>query len=222
MLSPAKRVLLEYKTLVVKMHLDSLKSKVARDNLESLCDIETVLGLPCVLLMLEAVHGLIKIAQKRDVSISDFVAAVKMCEVELYRLYIIEDHAFLGLAFEFFNDIVIFNNDVFLMVWPTDNPFSEDYLAFRFGGQNYMLHLRSAAEGSLLPVHRADFMRVVASVKKQCSDAASTLILDLQRRFPHHEVMNALGVIYPQFWTSPDCDVIFPLRMNVLKSAFCV
>ena len=42
---------------------------------------------------------------------------------------------------------MIFNNNVFLIVWFTDSLFSEDYLAFRFGSQRYTLHLRSVAMG---------------------------------------------------------------------------
>ena len=34
-----------------------------------------------------------------------------------------------------------------------------------------MLHLRSIIDGFFLLVHRADFTRVVASIKKQCLDA---------------------------------------------------
>lgn len=80
MLSPAKRVLSEYKTLVVKMLLDSLKSKIARENLESLCHIQSVMGLPWILPMLESVHVLIKVAHCKDVFICNFVASVKMYE----------------------------------------------------------------------------------------------------------------------------------------------
>ncbi len=41
--------------------------------------------------LLEAVDNLITFAQKRDVYICDFVAAVKVCQGQLYSMY--EDHA---------------------------------------------------------------------------------------------------------------------------------
>jgi hypothetical protein len=44
MLSLLKCVLGEYKSLVVKMHIDALKIKLVRDNVDILCDLELVLG----------------------------------------------------------------------------------------------------------------------------------------------------------------------------------
>jgi hypothetical protein len=60
MLSPLEWLLVKYKSMVVKMHMDAPKSKSAWDNLDLLCDLELVLGLPCILPMLEVVHTLIK------------------------------------------------------------------------------------------------------------------------------------------------------------------
>jgi hypothetical protein len=46
MLSPLKDIMTGYKSLIVKMHYDPNKSKSAHDNLELLCDLELILGLP--------------------------------------------------------------------------------------------------------------------------------------------------------------------------------
>jgi len=62
MLSLTKHVFAKYQPLIVKMHVESSKSDVALKNLNSLCDVELIFGLPCILLMLECVHALIKIA----------------------------------------------------------------------------------------------------------------------------------------------------------------
>jgi hypothetical protein len=63
MLSLLKCVLARYKSLVVKMHYDCVKSKYVHDNFELLCDLDLILGLPCVMPILEVVHSLIKYAQ---------------------------------------------------------------------------------------------------------------------------------------------------------------
>ncbi len=60
--SPLKPLLAKYKSVVVKMYMDAPKSKFVRDNLDFLYDLEFVLGLPCILLVLEVVHTLIKYA----------------------------------------------------------------------------------------------------------------------------------------------------------------
>jgi hypothetical protein len=56
MLSPLKWLLAKYKSVVVKMYMDAPKSKFFWDNLDLLCDLELVLGLSCIILMLEAVQ----------------------------------------------------------------------------------------------------------------------------------------------------------------------
>lgn len=66
MLSPLKHVLGEYKSLVVKMHMDVPKNKLVAKNLDLMCDLELGFGLPCILLMLEVVHKLIKYTQSCD------------------------------------------------------------------------------------------------------------------------------------------------------------
>ncbi len=54
----------EYKSLVVKMHMDVPKNKLVAKNLDLMCDLELVFGLPCILPMLEVVHKLIKYTQR--------------------------------------------------------------------------------------------------------------------------------------------------------------
>ncbi len=45
---------------------DSTSNIDARNNYELLCDVEIVMGLTCVLLMLEAVQSLNKLIQNKD------------------------------------------------------------------------------------------------------------------------------------------------------------
>jgi hypothetical protein len=59
-LEPMKRVMLEYKALVLKMYLDSTSLASAKANLNLLCKIELLLGLACILPMLEALNYLLK------------------------------------------------------------------------------------------------------------------------------------------------------------------
>jgi hypothetical protein len=60
-----------------EMDVDSTKNEVALKNLNVLCDIDLILGFPCILPLLDIVHMLIKIAQGRNVFVCDFVNDVK-------------------------------------------------------------------------------------------------------------------------------------------------
>lgn len=58
MITPTKRVWYEYKPLLVKMAKDVATVDNAKANYELLCNVETLLGLPHVLPLLECVRKL--------------------------------------------------------------------------------------------------------------------------------------------------------------------
>jgi hypothetical protein len=88
MLAPLKWVGKEYKTLIVKMVMDSGFMKAIETNLVNLCDVGTILGLPCNLLMLESINALMKFVQVRNVSVCDYIAIIKIYQADLYKMYI--------------------------------------------------------------------------------------------------------------------------------------
>ncbi len=65
MLSPSRRVFNEYKVLVVKMAEDSVTIDIAKTNYELMCDPKTLMGLSCIIPLLELVWGLSKFAQSQ-------------------------------------------------------------------------------------------------------------------------------------------------------------
>lgn len=73
-----------------------------------------------------------------------------------------------------------------------------------------------------LPVSRDDFEALVTSVKGQCRDAAEMLSLELDARFPEVELMNALGVVFPQYWLQANCEDLFPMHIKTLRAHFAV
>jgi len=62
MFSLAKQIYAKFCLLTVKMNVESVRSVQALKNLNAMCDVELILGLPCVLPLLECLHTLIKIA----------------------------------------------------------------------------------------------------------------------------------------------------------------
>ncbi len=91
MLAFLKRVRKDYKNLVAKMVASSGIVEATKANVVNLCDVGTILGLSCVLLMLESINALMKFAQARDVFVcdyNDYIIIVKICQVDLYKMYI--------------------------------------------------------------------------------------------------------------------------------------
>ncbi len=87
MLSLAKKVMVECRTLLVKMTLDNPTNQQAELNYEKLCDFQVLLGLSCILPLLESIHALVKFAQMKDVYVCDLVAAIKVCQGDIYMMY---------------------------------------------------------------------------------------------------------------------------------------
>jgi hypothetical protein len=54
-------------------------------NLVILCDVDTILGLPYVLFMLESINILIKFAHDKDVFVCDYIAIIKFYQVDIYK-----------------------------------------------------------------------------------------------------------------------------------------
>jgi len=97
------------------MHVESSKSDVTLKNLNSLCDVELILGLPCILPMLECVHALIKIAQNKNVFMCNFVEFVKLTQHELYCLYCDPYAKYEDMTFDEFNSIQTLTNHTLLL-----------------------------------------------------------------------------------------------------------
>jgi hypothetical protein len=46
------------------------------------------------------------------------------------------------------------------------------------------------------------------------------LIKELDGRFLEQIVLNAMGIVYPQYWLQAHVNMIFPQRLEVLKDFF--
>ena len=44
---------------------------------------------------------------------------------------------------------------------------------------------------------------------------------ELQDCFPNHTVLNAMGIVYPQYWAPPNIEVNFLKHLNSLKGFYC-
>jgi hypothetical protein len=68
---------------ITKIVVDNGFVEVTKANLV-LCDASIIWGLPCVLSMLEFVHGLMKFVQAKDVFMCDYILIIKIYQFDLY------------------------------------------------------------------------------------------------------------------------------------------
>jgi hypothetical protein len=62
MLPPLKHVGKWYKTMIAKMAINNGSMESTKANLLNMSNIDMILGLPCILLMLESMNGLMNFA----------------------------------------------------------------------------------------------------------------------------------------------------------------
>ncbi len=96
MLSPSKWILNEYKTLDVKMATNSVAYNITKVNYELLCDAEMLLGLACIIPLLELVQSLSKFAKDYETFICNFVAPFKLANIASTLLQAHFGHSKLG------------------------------------------------------------------------------------------------------------------------------
>jgi len=87
MISFFKHVLSKYRTIFMKMALDAPIIPFAKSNLSLLINVESLLGLKVMMLMLEAIHSLIKFAKLKDVFVYDFIAIVTIREGDVCCMF---------------------------------------------------------------------------------------------------------------------------------------
>jgi hypothetical protein len=58
-------------------------------------------------------------------------------------------------------------------------------------------------------------------VKGQCSVIVDMFITKLDWCFVDLELMNALGIVYPQFWMQPYAYFSFSLNMAIINKHYC-
>jgi hypothetical protein len=84
-----KHVLLEYKTLIVKMNNNAGEESKATQNLSFFFDVHMLLAFAYVIPLLESVNSLIKFAQSPNAFVNDYIAVVKIYQVEIYGFMLI-------------------------------------------------------------------------------------------------------------------------------------
>jgi hypothetical protein len=77
-------------------------------------------------------------------------------------------------------------------------------------------------KGDVKPMLRPGFPKVLVHVKKSCKNIAKFLVHELEGRFPNHDIMLALRVIYPNFWVDHpnDFEDVFHQHWIVIKVAY--
>ncbi len=139
------------------------------------------MALMCVLPTLEGVQSLNKLAQNKDTFICDFVSIVKLCQFEIYTMYVDLEKQYSQDQFHAFVDLVTLKNNALWVEWWIDLESHVEFVGFFFIQHLYMLR------------------KINKTTKYQCTFANKGFITELDRRFPIQDLMNATNIIYLQY-----------------------
>jgi hypothetical protein len=48
-------------------------------------------------------------------------------------------------------------------------------------------------------VNKENWVQTIDYVKKQCTKVVASMIFEFEKQFPTQELLNAIGIIYPQY-----------------------
>lgn len=88
MLSPTKMVMVEYQAPLMKMGMEMDTNFQVTTNFDHLVNLDVLLSLACIFLSYETFHSLIKFFQGNVSFICAFVNAIKICQTQLYSLFV--------------------------------------------------------------------------------------------------------------------------------------
>jgi len=168
MLSPTKRILGKYKSLIMPMFDEQITNTLAKANLDLFYNVKISLGLICILPLLECMQFVSKFIQARNVFICDFIDIIKACERDLYRLYVdlIISHGYGDGIFKTFLVVANHTYDPLHMVWITKFISSVEYARFFFFFfYTYMVHKKDPLTSFLGYFSKLDCLNVVEPVK---------------------------------------------------------
>lgn len=105
--------------------------------------------------------------------------------------------------------------------WIPDMETNIEYLSFRIGEHPYPTHYNDVLLGcEKAIVGRKDFDHVIFTVKRTCREVASKLIAKLENWFPDVDLLNALGIVHPQFWMKDDVEEAFGDHLSAIREHF--
>jgi len=197
----AQILLSEFKSLVGLMYENCYNVDKAQYLLSRLTNIETLLTFDGIIHMLHEMSFLMKMSQNRTMYIVEYTNVRKLACLALDNLYMMQD-SFIGPEFKSWTKIInIENNEKKLM-------FDEKGIQC-IAVHGYMVPFHYISKTRQItkdcPVSRDQFDNIVISMRQNLIEIARSLSLEIRERFPQDELLEAMCVVYPQYWRNCQC-----------------
>jgi hypothetical protein len=124
------------------MHRDFDTVTQTAHNLKLLRDLKVMLGLSCIMPMLEGLNELMKFSESHECFVCDFVVAIKLCHTNLYYWYNDPDNAYLSDVFHGYRNLLNETSNVVVHEWAPDLNMELENLSLQFASISIMMHCR--------------------------------------------------------------------------------
>jgi hypothetical protein len=133
-----------------------------------MCDLQILLGFAYILPLLKSMHVLIKFAKMKDVFVCDLVAAIKVCQGDLYNMYLEKSFNFTANTFWAFKSLFECNHEnIHTKLIPNLNS-KLQHLAFEVNGQHIWTMHHDLETMTPTFVIESIYVVVESLVKNQC------------------------------------------------------
>jgi hypothetical protein len=88
-------------------------------------------------------------------------------------------------------------------------------------GHNYQAHIFNVVVRVNQLLCKNVFVGAIGQVKGKCSNVIEMFVGKLEMCFPNCELMNALNIMYPQFWMHLGVNISFSFHFSIFKKHFC-
>jgi hypothetical protein len=120
-------------------------------------------------------------------------------------------------VFHGYQNLLNETSDVVVHEWAPDLNTRLENLSFWIISISIMIHCHCLEITLFVLVIRVFFQHTMNNVQMQCSQVATKVSDELEKQFHVQDVMDALGVVYPQYWLKITCESSFPIHMDVWK-----
>jgi hypothetical protein len=221
--APLQRIVELWPALAAKLAADvDAKVPQASGLYSQLVDLELFLAARAMLPLLGALNTFVKACQQRHVFIGDLskgVAALKDSVLSMYT----GNSAFKGVQFKAWTTLLDIGKAGSILSWDDD-----ERLILVIDGEPFGLTAVAPKTGragrpatTVTSVDAALFSGTLQSVRSTMSAAARSVVRELNERYPTSANMDAMAVVYAEFWLDSDISDAFTERLQQLIRIYC-
>jgi len=197
-----------------------------------LTDAHLYIGMHALMPVLVCVDMFIKLCQSRELYIGELAGALKRLTDRLCEMYLNSATNYKTVEFAKYKELIPLNGNIGGTCWEYEGDGEEELIGLVCGGQFHLFTAtptcsgrggRVSARSSALSVGLTPSLLtdVIASVEASVSEAVKVLVGELHARFPPKPLLDALSIVYSEYWEAKPLMADFQVKLKIVKDHYC-